>query len=153
MVKTHLISGTQSGVYKSPASAILKYYNTRTLGVIMLPIPGASKQQHGPDFQRYQRCSGVVHGVGGLDSDNSDLEAGNESGKQQMEYRTYIRDITWGHCCQSPCTTGRPLYSLLLNNSLKMQFTWSWETQQNKTTTNFKVFYTIIYLHNLLMLT
>lgn len=91
MVKTHLISGTQSGVYKSPASAILKYYNTRTLGVIMLPIPEASKQQHGPDFQRYQCCSGVVHGVGGLDSDNSDLEAGKKSGKQQMEYKTYKR--------------------------------------------------------------
>lgn len=91
MVKTHLISGTQSGVYKSPASAILKYYNTRTLGVIMLPIPEASKQQHGPDFQRYQRCSGVVHGVGGLDSDNSDLEAGKKVANSKWSTK-HIRD-------------------------------------------------------------
>lgn len=93
VVKTHLMSGTRFGGYKPPSPTILRDCNRCTLGVTMLPVPGVSKQQHGPDFQRYQCCSGAVQGAGGLDQndltdDNSDLEAGKENGKQQVEDRT-----------------------------------------------------------------
>lgn len=54
VVKTQLISGTQSGGYVPPSPTIARYCNRCTLGVTMLPVPGVSKEQQRPDFQKYQ---------------------------------------------------------------------------------------------------
>jgi len=80
----------------------------------MLAVPGVSKEQHGPGFQRYQRCSRAVQGVGGLDQngstgDDADLEVGKENGKKANGGQNiHSREIIWGHYCRILPTTGRP---------------------------------------------
>lgn len=100
----------------------------------MLHVPGLSKEQHQPDFQRHQCCSGAVQRVGGLDQngstdDSSDLEAGKEKGKQQMAGRAYTGETLFVGITVKSCLPEEGLAgsSLPLNISITVQLTWSWE--------------------------
>lgn len=99
----------------------------------MLHVPGLSKEQHQPDFQRHRCCSGAVQGVGGLDQngstdDSSDLEAGKEKGKQQMDDRACTGETSFGDITAKSCLPAEGLAgsSLPLNISITVRLTWSW---------------------------